>query len=229
MYPNLAPQVVYSPMPEFETLSRVEIRPFVREELKTPRNACVIIQVSRMEAWKGHEPHLLALRQLRDNHDWFCWMVGGPQNDSEVRYFEGLQKLAHRLGISDRVRFLGQRKDVPRLLAAADVFCQPNTGTEGFSWVFMEAFAASLPIVTSAIGGADELVDACSGVLLPPGDADALARALEKFIGNPDLCQRMGEAGYRRVHQMCDRARQIQQLYQALLPFRTDSPVFKLP
>ena len=218
LFPGMLPQVVYSPMPEFETHARAEIRPVVRRELDTPEDATVIIQVSRMEGWKGHPIHLEALGRLRDRKDWICWIVGGPQNDSEVRYFDGLREQAERLGIGGRVRFLGQRRDVPRLLAAADVFCQPNTGTEGFSWVFMEAFAASLPIITGAIGGAVEIVDESSGVLVPPRDVDALTEALRKFIGHPDVCEEAGIAGHRRLHQICDRKTQICKLYEALLP-----------
>lgn len=217
LYPGLPAQVVYSPMPEFETHSRAEVRSDVRKELETAANATVIIQVSRMEEWKGHPFHLEALARLASRPDWTCWIVGGPQNASEIHYLDSLRSLANRLGIGERVKFLGQRKDVPRLMAAADVFCQPNIGTEGFSWVFMEAFAASLPIVTSSIGGAVEIVDKSSGMLVPPRDVPKLAGALEKFMDDPDLCRTMGAAGRKRVQQLCDRASQIRKLHEALL------------
>ena len=216
LYPGLPAQVVYSPMPEFEAHSRAEVRHTVRKELATPANAMVIIQVSRMEEWKGHPFHLEALARLAGRPEWTCWIAGGPQNPSENLYFDSLHALAGRLGIEDRVKFLGQRKDVPQLMAAADVFCQPNTGTEGFSWVFMEAFAAALPIVTSAIGGAVEIVDMSSGILLPPRDVDKLAAALKRFLDDPDLCRTMGAAGRSRVQQLCDRATQIRKLHESL-------------
>ena len=69
------------------------------------------------------------------------------------------------------MRFLGQREDVPRLMAAADVFCQPNTGPEPFGIVLVEALYAGLPVVTSGFGGAAEIVDQTCGVLTAPGDA----------------------------------------------------------
>jgi glycosyltransferase involved in cell wall biosynthesis len=123
------------------------------------------------------------------------------------------------------VRFLGQRSDVPRLMFAADVFCQANTGSEGFSWAFMEASAAALPIVTSAIGGAPEIVDDTNGRLVPPNDPQALAAVLPIFIGQPERCRAMGAAGHRRVHEMCDRARQIRKLHDRLIPLTGKSPV----
>jgi glycosyltransferase involved in cell wall biosynthesis len=150
------------------------------------------------------------------------WMAGGPQNGREERYYAELKGLAARLGISEKVRFLGQRTDVARLMAAADVFCQANTGSEGFSWAFMEASASSLPIVTTAIGGAPEIVDESNGRLVPPHDAEALAEALAIFIGHPERCRAMGAAGCRRVQQMCDRATQIGRLYHLLRPLTSE-------
>ena len=67
------------------------------------------------------------------------------------------------------MRWLGQRRDVPELLAAADIYCQPNVGAEPFGIVFVEALYTGLPVVTTALGGALEIIDASCGVLVPPG------------------------------------------------------------
>ena len=225
VYPGAASEVVYSPMPEFESHSKAEVRPGVRRELETPQGATVFLQASRMDTWKGHHILLEALGRLRDETGWILWIAGGPQTATEERYFGELKSIVARLGIAERVRFLGQRRDVPRLMAAADVFCQANTGAEGFSWAFMEACAASLPIVTSAIGGAPEIVDEFSGCLVPPSDVAALANALRSFIANPERCKSMGAAGYRRVHQMCDRAVQIRKLHDLLAPLASEMAV----
>ncbi len=218
LYPNVPCQAIYSPMPEFQSHAKTEVRSAVRRELDTPESATVFLQASRMDVWKGHPFLMDALGRLRDRAGWTLWMAGGPQTEREKQYFTGLQSQVERLGIADRVRFLGQRSDVPRLMAAADVFCQANTGSEGFSWAFMEASAASLPIVTSAIGGAPEIVEDSNGRLVPPRDPEALAAALSIFIGQPELCRSMGAAGCRKVHQMCDRATQIRKLHDLLLP-----------
>ena len=118
-----------------------------------------------MESWKGHALHLDALAHLRDLPDWRCWIVGGAQRPHEVAYETMLRRRADTLGLAERVVFTGHRTDVARLLAAADIQCQPNTGPEPFGITFVEAMAAGLPVVTTAMGGALEIVDdscACS-------------------------------------------------------------------
>ena len=80
-----------------------------------------------------------------------------------------------------------------------------------FSWAFVGASAASLPIVTSAIGRAPEIIEESNG-RLPPNDPEALAAFLPLFIGQPGRRRIMGADGCRRVHQMCDRTRQIRRL-----------------
>src|SRR5262245_47777217 len=139
-------------------LSPIE-RATVRAELDTPVNALVVVQASRMESWKGHAVLLEALSQLRSRDGWICWLIGGAQRPRELAYLDSLRDLARDLQIADRVRFAGQREDVPRLLAAADVHCQANVSPEPFGVAFVEALAAGVPVVTSAIGGALEVVD----------------------------------------------------------------------
>jgi glycosyltransferase involved in cell wall biosynthesis len=117
--------------------------------------------------------------------------------------------LAGRLGVADRVRFAGQREDVPRLLAAADIFCQPNTRPEPFGIAFVEALLAGLPVVTTDLGGAREIVDDSCGVRVPAGDARALAQALRRLMEEPRLRERLGRAGPARARQLCDPARQL--------------------
>ena len=87
------------------------------------------------------------------------------------------------------MRFLGQRADVPRLMAAADIFCQPDIGPEPFGIVFIEALYAGLPVVTSAFGGAVEIVDETCGILTAPGDTAAVATAVRSLIQDPSRRQ----------------------------------------
>jgi glycosyltransferase involved in cell wall biosynthesis len=157
----------------------------VRSELATRPEAVVIIQVSRMEALKGHFLHLHALGMLRDVPGWVFWLVGGAQRPHEARYVNELLQAAQRLGLSERIRFLGQRSDVAALLAAADIFCQPNTAPEGFGISLIEALVAGLPVVTTELGAASEIVDGACGVLVPPANAPALAAVLRRLIQEP--------------------------------------------
>jgi glycosyltransferase involved in cell wall biosynthesis len=185
----------------------------VRAELKTPNTSVVVIQVSRLERWKGHLLHLEALGKLREMSGWAAWFVGGAQRPAEARYLEELKQRAAQLNIADRVRFLGQRPDVPRFLAAADIHCQPNTGPEPFGITFVEGLQAGLPVITTAMGGALEILDDSCGILTPPGDAEALAGRLRELIENPGLRARLGRAGPARAKALCDPSRQMSRLH----------------
>lgn len=216
IYPGVKSEVIYSPLPGDRSQDYHKERAEVRRALRTEEDSTVIIQVSRMEAWKGHVSLLEALGKLRQREDWTCWIVGGSQTAGEAEYAQSLKDLADRLGIAHRVRFLGERSDVPRLMAAADLFCQPNRSSEGFSIVFMEAFLAGLPIVTTAIGGALELVNESCGVLLPQNDLDALVSALSDLLNDPNRRRALGRTGQSRVNDMCKPETQLGKLKDLL-------------
>jgi glycosyltransferase involved in cell wall biosynthesis len=205
--------VVYLPVAPAEGIPS---RPSIRKQLGIAEDAVVILQVSRMEAWKGHRLHLEALAKLKDLQNWICFMAGGAQRREEREYLSQLQRRAADLGISDRVQFLGQRSDVSSLLAAADVFCQPNQGPEPFGIVFIEALSAALPVVSTSMGGAAEIVNESCGVLTPPGDPAALADSLRRLIQSPDQRRALGAQGPRRARALCDPADQLGKLHQML-------------
>jgi glycosyltransferase involved in cell wall biosynthesis len=176
----------------------------------------VIVQVSRLEAWKGQRVLISALSELRDLVGWTCWIVGGPQRDEETAYLNDLKTLVHRGGLDNRVRFLGERADVPAVLRAADVFCQPNTSPEPFGLSLVEALLAGLPVVTSGIGGACEIVDETCGLLTPPGDVSALADALRRLIVEPAITRRLSAAAPARPKAICDSSQQMRRIQEVL-------------
>jgi glycosyltransferase involved in cell wall biosynthesis len=216
IYPRTRAEIIYCPVAQPEQIPAPADRARTRAELQTSEDATVIIQVSRMEALKGHALHLEALGLLRDLPGWVCWQVGGAQRPGEIEYLAELKKTAARLGITERVRFLNQRSDVARLLAAADIYCQPNIHPDSFGVAFIEALGARLPVVTTAIGGACEIVDDSCGVLVPPNDRSALATSLQRLIQDRTLRHRLGDTGPARAHQLCDPARQMNQFREAL-------------
>lgn len=104
----------------------------------------------------------------------------------------------------ERVELLGERDDVPELLAAADVFVL-SSRSEGMPMSVLEAMAAGLPVVATAVGGIPELVESgVTGLLVPAGDVDALAAALNDVLGNAALRRSLGDAGRQRATERFD-------------------------
>ena len=195
VYPHAAWKLAYYPvLAPAQEGERADERARLRAELGAQAQDVVIVQTSRMEAWKGQRLLLEALGRLRQVPGWRAWVAGGAQRPEEEAYLEGLRAQAHGLGLDERVRFLGQRSDVPRLLRAADIHCQPNLGAEPFGIAFVEALQAELPVVTTAMGGPLEIVDASCGVLVPP-EPEALATTLRRLIEDPALRAQLGKGG----------------------------------
>src|SRR6266516_4340371 len=211
LYPDVPKEVVYAPVPSVKRMSDSE-RLAARRELSTPTDAVVVVQVSRMESCKGHLLHLEALAKISHMPRWICWFVGGAQNQAEIRYLEELQRVAGLYGIAQRLRFLGHRADISRLMTAADLFCQPNTGPEPFGIVFVEALSSGLPVITTATGGGLEIVNSNCGVLTSPSDAGALAAALRQLVTDSELRVRMSDSAPARARELCEPSQQIMRL-----------------
>jgi len=206
IFPGIPCDVIYLPVRSSElnreSQDNRQARLQMRREFDTPPEATVIVQVSRLERWKGQLVHLAALAQLREIPDWIAWFVGGTQNPDEVAYSAELKAAASALGIADRVRFLGERPEVAKILAASDIFCQPNVEPEPFGIAFIEALQAGLPVVASASGGALEIIDSSCGTLVPAGKPETVAEALRQLINNTELRNRLGTSGPARARQL---------------------------
>ncbi len=199
----------------------VEARPLtaerttIRRELNTPEDSVVVLQVSRLEKWKGQLLLLQALKRLAQDEQWTAWIAGGAQRRSEERYRAELEAAANTLGISHRIRWLGERNDVAALMGAADLFCQPNLAAEPYGIVFLEALASGLPVVATAMGGVEDTVRPECGRLVPAQPA-AVARGLAELIGNRGLRAEMGAAARARAMAVANPETCMQALERAL-------------
>jgi glycosyltransferase involved in cell wall biosynthesis len=190
-------------------------RPELRAELASPGDV-IILQVSRLERWKGHALLVDAAEQLAEIPGWQIWFVGGAQRASEGRYEAELGDRIRGRALSGRVRFLGERSDVADVLATADVFCQPNLEPEAFGLVFVEAMAAGRPIVTTVGGGPAEFLSDDFSLLVPP-QPRPLADALRRLLTNPQLRDSMGAAAAKAYRSRFDPLRATEDLAEALL------------
>jgi glycosyltransferase involved in cell wall biosynthesis len=160
----------------------------VRAEWGVPEHAPLAVLVGSLERRKGARVLLAAAAAVPGLWVVFC----GDGSEAPA-----LRGAAAPLG--DRVRFAGFRHDVPACLAAADVVVLPSLH-EGLGIAALEAMAATRPVVASRTGGlAEAVADGETGLLVPPGDPDALAAALARLAADPALRRRLGEAGRVRL------------------------------
>jgi glycosyltransferase involved in cell wall biosynthesis len=185
--------------------------PGLRAQLGGSETRPLVLTPARLDAQKGHGVLLEAIAAVPDAH--FLFAGDGPARGA-------LEARADELGVADRVSFLGRREDVPQLLAACDVFALPSL-YEGSSLAVLEAMAAGTAIVSSAIGGTEELIeDGRSGLLVPPGDAPALAAALRRALAEPELREKMAARARERVEAGLTReqnAERVAAVYRELL------------
>ena len=213
LFGRVESRVVYAPVDPGQPLEPTA-REALRRSLGVSPGETVILMASRFEEWKGHRLLVDALATARGA--WRLWIAGSPQRPHEEDYLRSLHARVTSSGVGDRVTFLGERADVAALMRAADIHCQPNTAPEPFGLVFVEALYAGLPVVTTAMGGACEIVTDACGVLVPPHDPRALAVALERLTTDPADRRRLGAGGPVRARQLCDPASQLAMLSDAV-------------
>jgi glycosyltransferase involved in cell wall biosynthesis len=158
----------------------------------------VIGLFSRLTPWKGQHILLEALAFLPDH---FCALVVGDALFSEDKdYVSCLYKQTESLGLKERVCFLGFREDVWELMACCDVLVHCSVLAEPFGRVVVEGMATGKPMVAVNAGGVPEIIDdQRTGLLVPSGDASALANAVQKLESDPVWARKLGEAGQKSV------------------------------
>ncbi|HEX6939042.1 MAG TPA: glycosyltransferase family 4 protein [Longimicrobiales bacterium] len=164
----------------------------------------VIGVVGRLTAVKGHAVFVDAAARLAGEWPDARFVIAGEEWDVSR---EELEHRAADHGIAASVHFLGRLADVRPLLEALDVVVIPSTGSEAVSRVALEAMALARPVVASAVGSLPELLDDGAGVVVPPGDAVALADALDRLLRDPAAAAELGRRGRRRLERRFTRDR----------------------
>ena len=177
------------------SLSRAECRD-VRMELTGSENSKIIFCVGRLIDGKGLYELLSAFSTIYAKYsDLFLVIVG----DGDLR--ERLVLETERLHVSDRVKFLGFRNDVRRILGAGDIYVSASY-SEGMSVALLEAMASGLPIIATAVGEAPYLLGENRGILIPPGSVSAISNGFTRLLEDPDYMLRMRDSvrEYARIH-----------------------------
>jgi glycosyltransferase involved in cell wall biosynthesis len=190
------------PSPFAEAASApAEVRRATREELGIGGDDIVFICVARFAPQKAHDVLLRAFHRALldappDAPPIRLLLVGGdPFGDGRER----TEALAGELELGDRCVFAGIRRDVPELLAASDVFVMSSLW-EGLGLVFLEAMAASIPVLATGVSAVPEVVvDGVTGTLVPPADVEAMGAAMRELAADPELRRKLGAGGAERV------------------------------
>jgi glycosyltransferase involved in cell wall biosynthesis len=171
-----------------------DARPRLRAAWGVPPGALVAVTVANLHDAKGHTD-LVRAASLCARDNLLFVLVG------EDRSAGGIAAQVNRLGLTDRFRFLGVRRDIADVLSAADIFVLPSHW-EGMSNALMEAMASALPCIATRVGAAAELLDeGHAGILVPPRDPGSLARELCRLADDPMMRQRLANAAHERIRQ----------------------------
>jgi glycosyltransferase involved in cell wall biosynthesis len=165
----------------------------------TSERAPVIGVVARLQRWKGVHVVIEALRLLLATHPDAHLVVVGGDHPLEPGYREHLAHLADRLGLADRVHLVGYQADAVGWMGACDVVVHASD-REPFGIVVLEAMALGKPLVAGSAGGPAEVVrDGVDGFLVSYGDTAALADRIGRYLSDPVLARRFGEAAAARA------------------------------
>lgn len=187
----------------------------VRRQIGLSGDDQVLAVVATFKPQKGHRYLLDAVAEVVTHAPALHVLLIG---DGELR--PALQAQTRALDLDAHVHFLGTRSDVPDLLAASDGFVLPSLW-EGLSMALVEAMASRLPVIATAVSGTTQvMVHDETGLLVPPGDAPALAAAICQLLSDPGAAAAMGRRGRRRVERHFSARKQAQDhvaLYQRAL------------
>ena len=157
-------------------------------------NAPVVGVFSRLSEWKGQHVLLDALTQLPGVHA----VLVGDALFGEDAYAERLREQTRRLGLGDRVHFLGFRRDIPELMQRVDIVAHTSVTAEPFGRVVVEGMLSEKPVIATRAGAIPEIIsDGETGLMVEPGDADALAAAISATLAAPERAAALGKAARR--------------------------------
>ena len=166
----------------------------IRRQLGLEDADVALVKVANLWPYKGYQDLVAALRSLPPDLRVRAFFVGGDRG-----FGSDLESMVRDNGLSDRIRFLGERADVCRLLPAFDIYVSASRG-EGMSNAVMEAMQHGLAIIGSLVAGTPDLLDGgAAGLLYRPGNVEALAGSIVQLASDPAQRRRLGALARRRV------------------------------
>jgi len=215
-------RVVHTGLPAIQFLPRAE----ARAALDLPPDAFICGVVGRVEEDKGRDDALAALFAVRRVSPAALLVFLGPV-DSREHWAHTCSLRAAAAGAAGAVRLLGERPEAARLLRAFDLLLHPSRH-EALPRVVIEALFAEVPVVAAEVGGVPEIIEpGRSGLLVPPGDPEALGRAAAAIAASPEIGRSLARAGLQRAREHFGIERMIAEItavYDEILPERRAAP-----
>jgi glycosyltransferase involved in cell wall biosynthesis len=184
----------------------------LRSELALADDVILVGAIGNVRAPKAYDVLLRAARMLLDRSQRFHFIIAGDCSNALGRE---LVELNRSLGIEQQVSFLGLRGDVARILRNLDAFVL-SSRTEGFSIACIEAMACGIPVIATRSGGPEEILKGGAGILVPTGDAEAIAQAVDDVTSSKGLTEALTTMALKRVRQQYSLERMVSQ-YESLL------------
>ncbi len=200
----------------------------IRRELGVSEETPLVGIVGVLARWKGQQVFLRAARRIHSLAPETRFLVVGDEIYSTAGhggFRRVLEKQVADSGLSSVVHVVGYRADVPMVMADLDVVVHASIEPEPFGLVVLEAMACGRPVVATGLGGVPEVLgeNGRAGIMVPAGDADALAAEIFRLVRDKSLRARMGEAGRRRAETYFDihtHARRVEHVYEEILERR---------
>ena len=167
---------------------------------KDPNAPKIITMIGRITPLKGHPYFLKAMSQVVRHMPNVKVQIIGDAPPKKKSYKDELIMLSKRLGLSAHVEFLGNRRDIPQLLAHSDCLVLSTITQEAFGRVILEAQAAGVPVVATRVGGVVEIIDdGKTGLLVMPKDPEGMAKAVMRILSDTQLAQIIVEGSQKRI------------------------------
>ena len=192
----------------------------IKQEFDLNENFPIIGVIGSISPAKGHKYFLKALVEVEKKYPRVVTLIVGESSLVFRRWRGRMEKFVKKLGLRERVIFTGLREDISQIMAALDVFVLPSIN-EAFGLVLLEAMAFKKPIIASNVGGIPEIVKhGITGLLVPPGDPESLAKAIIEITQHPKEAVKMGERGRERVERYFSLdayVQKIEKVYEEIL------------
>lgn len=171
-----------------------------RKSKDKDKTTCTIAIVGRLTPLKGHTYFLKAMAKVARSIPYAKILIVGDAPKHKASYRNELEMLASKLGLKEKVEFLGSRKDIPEILSTVDVLVFSSVVPESFGRVIIEAQAVGVPVVATRVGGVVDIIDdGKTGILVMPRDVDAMAKEVVRVFNDKDLTSSIVAAAKKKI------------------------------